>query len=166
MNEIPSMWRTELLHPQFVHFTVALLMTGSLLWLLNFLFKSGKKQFLSNTGQLLVIIGTLITWVTVYTGEMADSEVGRSLCDPTVLESHEHNAYYLAWIFTVVSVLFLIKTFTKLFNRFRTWVYVLIGLFILGGNAYLAYTAHLGGKIVYQQGGGVYHPSENCSEFE
>ncbi len=166
MNEIPSMWRTELLHPQFVHFTVALLLFGSLLWIAAFLFKPTKRTFLHNAGQLLIITGTVISWATVYTGTLADTEVGRTLCDPTVLESHEYNAFTLAYIFSGISVVFLVNRFTTLFQRFQKGLYLLLLLGMIAGNAYLINTAHLGGKVVYQQGGGVYHPSKDCSEFE
>lgn len=166
MNEIPSMWRIELLHPQFVHFTVALLMVGSLLWLGAFLFRKRNSVFLHKAGQLLIIVGTLISWVTVYTGNLADAEVGRTLCDPTVLESHEQNAFTLSYIFSGISIVFLLNWFTALFKRFRSKVYLLLVLALIAGNGYLFYTAHQGAKVVYQQGGGVYHPSKDCSEFE
>ena len=166
MNEIPTMWRTELLHPQFVHFTVALLMFGSLLWLAAFLFCKSKRPFLHKAGQLLIIAGTFLTWRTVYTGTLADAEVGRTLCDPTVLERHEYNAFTLAYIFSGISILFMLNKFAPLFNRFQSIIYLLLALGLVAGNAYLTYTAHQGAKVVYQQGGGVYHPSKDCSEFE
>ena len=160
------MWRTELLHPQFVHFTVALILFGSLLWLLSFLFKERRSSLLSSAGQILIVAGTAISWGTIYTGNLADAEVGRTLCDPTVLESHENHAFTMAYIFSGVSVVLLINQFTSLFKRFRGAIYLVVALAIVGGNAYLTYTAHLGAQVVYQQGGGVYQPSEDCSEFE
>lgn len=166
MNEIPSMWRTELLHPQFVHFTVALLMFGSLLWLLALVLPASKKPFFRNAGQLLVITGTVISWLTIYTGDLADAEVGRTLCDPTVLESHEYHAYTMAWFFTGISALFTILSFTRLLSRFQKWIRLLVLLLMVAGNAYLIFTAHEGAKVVYQQSGGVYQPSEDCSKFE
>jgi uncharacterized membrane protein len=166
MNEIPSMWRTELFHPQFVHFTVALLMVGSLLWLLGFVLPESQKAFLSKAGQLLIIGGSALTWGTIYTGSLADSEVVRTLCDPTVLEDHEHKSYTMAYIFSGISLLMLINQFTTWLKRFQSLVYGFLVIGLLVGNGYLAYTAHLGAKIVYQQGGGVYEPSEDCEEFE
>ncbi len=166
MNEIPSMWRTELLHPQFVHFTVALLLFGSLLWLLSFLFGEKKRPLLSNAGQILIITGTAISWLTIYTGTLADAEVGRTLCDPTVLEGHEYNAFIMAYVFSGISVVLLLNKFTAIFKRFKKGIHLLLLLAIITGNVYLTYTAHMGAKVVYQQGGGVYHPSQDCHEFE
>lgn len=36
---------------------------------------------------------------------------------------------------------------------------------MLIGSGYLVYIRHLGAQLVYQQAAGVYHPSEDCSEF-
>lgn len=60
----------------------------------------------------------------------------------------------------------LINHFTSWLKRFQSLIYGLLVIGLLGGNGYLAYTAHLGAKIVYQKGGRVYELSEDCSEFE
>ena len=166
MKEVPSMWRVELLHPQFVHFTVALLFTGALCWLLSVILIKAWRPFFSKMGQFLIVLGTLLSWVAVYTGTLADSEVGRTLCDPTVLERHEGNAYITAYLFSGISLLFLLRWRTSWSARVKkTLTWLLAGL-IVAGSIYLTYTAHMGAKVVYQQGGGVYHPSKDCEEFE
>ena len=160
------MWRVELLHPQFVHFAVASLITGALCWLFSLPLKKGWSAFFSRTGRFLIVLGSLFCWVAIYTGTLADVEVGRTLCDPTALERHEGNAYVSAYIFSGISVLFLFRWLTSWFTNFRkvlTWV--IAGL-LVAGCVYLTYTAHMGAKVVYQQGGGVHHPSEDCKEFE
>lgn len=165
MADVPSMWRVELLHPQFIHFTVALLITGSLCWLLSLLLDRWC-VFLSRAGRFLIVLGSLFSWATIYSGTLADDEVGRTLCDPTVLERHEGNAYISAYLFSGVSVLFIAQWWTRFFTGFKKVLQGVIAAVILGGCIYLSYTAHMGAKVVYQQGGAVHHPSTDCSEFE
>jgi len=51
----------------------------------------------------------------------------------------------------------------QLLKRITEWA--VIGL-LLVGSGYVAYTAHLGASLVYQQGAAVYEPTAGCSEFE
>ena len=166
VQEVPEMGRTELVHPLFVHFPIALLILGTLILLCHRsgLFRSVDGQ-LSFTSRLLLITGSLLSWVTVYTGILADSVVGREVCDPTVLEDHERYGYYVGILFSVVS---LFEIGTYYFKTFR-WKRSLgkVSLIIaLGGVSLLSYEAHLGGKLVYQQAAGVHQPSKDCKEFE
>ena len=92
------MWRTELWHPLVVHFPIALLLIGTLFRLGGAVVSRTHRRlaFLRPAGQALLALGTAGAWVAVYTGSLADSIVVRSLCDPTVLESHENLAYRVA----------------------------------------------------------------------
>lgn len=160
------MGRTELVHPLFVHFPIALLILGTLVLLCYRLpvFNSVNNQ-LSFTSKFLLFTGSLLSWATVYTGTLADSVVGREVCDPTVLEDHERLGYYVAITFLVISVL---EIGFYYLSRFR-WLRLLqtLSLIIaLAGTALLGYEAHLGGKLVYQQAAGVHQPRQDCKEFE
>jgi len=168
-SELPEMWREELVHPLFVHFPIALLVIGSILLVLartSLLIKA--KNNLLFSSRLLFVTGSLFSWITVYTGTLADSVVGREICDPTILEDHERYGYYVAILFSVVSVFEIGFNFVKpklkasLFRFFR----MLSLLLAIGGTVFLGYQAHLGGKLVYQQAAGVHQPSDNCKEFE
>jgi len=163
------MWREELVHPLFVHFPIALLISGSILLILTHFHLSTK--FRDNfvfSSRLLLVTGSFFSWVTVYTGTLADSVVGREVCDPTVLEDHERYGYYVSILFSIVSLLeisfYYIKPKLKvnLYKLLRT----LSLLIAIGGTVFLGYEAHLGGKLVYQQAAGVHQPSNNCKEFE
>ena len=106
MEKIPGMWRTELLHPLFVHFPVALLIVAAIvvvLFRLNLLHKWNHQ--LASSSLMLLIPGTILAWVSVYTGTLADNVVGREVCDPTVLEDHERFAYITAYLFTGVTII-------------------------------------------------------------
>ncbi|NLD50201.1 MAG: hypothetical protein GX660_23945 [Clostridiaceae bacterium] len=161
MTELPDFWRTEIWHPLSVHFPVAILFLGSLFILIGTIIK---KNFWSNMSKILLVIGTVGIWVTIYTGNLADSVVARQICDPTVLETHEANAYIAGWIFSIVSVIIILEylgILIKIKNLLK------IGLVVLSitGSGILIYTGHLGATLVYQQAAGVHIPSEDCSEF-
>lgn len=112
----------------------------------------------------MLITGTLTAWIAIYTGNLADGAVSRTICDPTVLKSHENAAYTMSWLFTgavIIDIIYQIKNSS--FNRI---LLVLTLILMLTGSGYLTYTGHLGASLVYQQGAGVYKPTEDCSEFE
>lgn len=166
VQEVPEMVRTELVHPLFVHFPIALLIIGTLVLLCHRsgMFRSVDSQ-LSFTAKLLLITGSLLSWATVYTGTLADSVVGREVCDPTVLEDHERYGYYVAILFSVVSAIEIGLYYLKHFHWKRSLGRISL-IIALGGVTLLGYEAHLGGKLVYQQAAGVHQPSKDCKEFE
>jgi hypothetical protein len=111
-------------------------------------------------------VGVVTTWIAIYTGSLADAEVVRSLCDPTVVESHEELAYLVGYLFTGAvfaegtTSFFKLEGFTSMILRGT------VGIALLAGTSTLFYVGHLGATLVYQQGAGVYQPSEDCVEFE
>jgi len=161
MTELPDFWRTEVWHPLSVHFPLAILLLGTL-FLLVALFL--KKKFWEDMAHVLLVIGTIGLWGAIYTGDLAESIVSRQICDPTVLKTHETNAYLAGWIFSAVSGLILIDYFGFLRQLKKLWKIAII-LLSVAGSGILAYTGHLGATLVYQQAAGVYTPSEDCSEF-
>ena len=161
MEQIPDFWRTEVLHPLFVHFPIGLLIMATVfkiatLWV--------KGKFLDLPGSILLIIGAIGGWLAIYTGDLADGAVSRTICDPTVLKAHENNAYTMIWLFTAALIIDVLYQFK--FSKFRvsTAKGILI-LLMLIGSGYLAYVGHLGAQLVYQQAAGVYVPTTNCAEF-
>ena len=165
MQEPLSMWRVELIHPFVVHIPVALLVVGSFFWIGSLFFQ---KRFphLRPSGRLLVLIGTIGAWVAVYTGTLADSQVARSLCDPTVAKEHERFAFTVGYLFSAFVVVdwLMVKNYLAFISK----KYLRLGLAILliSGCGFLGYVGHLGGKLVYQQSAAVYQPTEGCIEFE
>ncbi len=161
MEQLPDFWRTEVYHPLFAHFPIALLLMGTFfkifaLW--------GKGKFLASPGTILLATGTIGGWITIYTGNLADGIVARTLCDPTVLKDHENAGYIMVWLFTgalLIDLLYLLDLVT-LKKRLDNFLVVLI---LVTGSVYLAYVGHLGATLVYQQAAGVHIPSENCAEF-
>lgn len=161
MNEVPEFLRTEVWHPLSVHFPIALLLIATLFKCASFFVKTKTWE---NAGSFLLYLGTIGAWISIFTGDMADGVVSRELCDPTVLKDHENSAWSLAWLFSAASLIDIISI-TKIVSFKALFIKVIVVLLMLVGSGFLMYTGHLGAKLVYQQGAGVYHPSENCEEF-
>lgn len=151
------MWRIEMLHPMVVHFPIALIVTGTLLWFGGL---SGSRfailRPLAPTGSVLIGIAAVASWAAVITGGWADSVVGRSLYDPRVAETHENRATLLA---ILISVTFGIDLLRHWYRRSRRLATVTVGALLIGCCGLLASTAHLGASLVYQQGAAVEAPS-------
>ncbi|CAM4022054.1 DUF2231 domain-containing protein [Gillisia limnaea] len=161
MEQLPDFWRTEVLHPLFVHFPIALLIIATFFKIASVW---GIGKFLELPGTILLIIGTIGGWLAIYTGNLADGIVSRTLCDPTVLKAHENNGYTMIWLFTAALVLDLFYQNNRFkFKRVELKGFVILLMII--GSGYLGYVGHLGAKLVYQQAAGVYIPSGNCAEF-
>jgi uncharacterized membrane protein len=165
--EIPSIWRTELWHPLIVHFPIALLIFATLIRV-TYKLLGERSDWLLKSSRVLLYPGVVFAWAAVYTGGLADAEVVRSLCDPTVVETHETLAYTVGYLFTIALVLDLIDllplpSLGATLGYWKEWIVILL---MVVGTAYLGYTAHIGAKLVYQQGAGVHVPTEECREFE
>ncbi len=161
MTHVPDFWRTEIWHPLFVHFPLAILLFGTLCILISIILQ---KKFWADMSKLLLVIGTLGIWITIYTGDLADSVVGRKICDPTVLETHEANAYIVGVIFSIISIILILEYFS-FFRKAKKIVSIILVSLALIGSGFLIYTGHLGAHLVYQQAAGVHIPSEDCHEF-
>jgi len=164
LGQVPGMWREELWHPMAVHFPIALLLFGVLLYVAHFLFPRPLRAQTIFSARVLLSAGMLGAWFAIWTGERADSVVGRTLCDPLVLEAHENYAYWMAWLFTVIVVLDYSSILLKN-GRFLFFLRIAFTLAFVIGAMLTGYIGHLGAKLVYQQGAAVYQPSEDCSEF-
>ncbi len=161
MEQLPDFWRTEVLHPLFVHFPIALLIMATAfkiaaLWV--------KGKFLDLPASILLVVGTIGGWLAIYTGDLADGAVSRTICDPTVLKAHENNGYTMIWLFTVALFLDIIYQY-KITDFKIHWAKGIIILLMIVGSGYLGYVGYLGAQLVYQQAAGVYVPSSNCAEF-
>lgn len=164
MQEPLSMWRVELIHPSVVHIPVALLLLGTILWLCS-LFLHNRYSFLRPASRLMIFVGAVGAWIAVYTGLLADGQVARSLCDPTVAKEHERFAFTVGYLFSAFVVVDWLREENYL--DFIDIKYLRTGLAILliSGCGFLGYVGHLGGKLVYQQSAAVYQPTEGCVEF-
>lgn len=162
MNEIPSLWRTELWHPLIVHLPIVTLLLATAAGLLEFITKSAvHKLFLRQTISVMLTLGVLGGWIGIYTGQLSYNIEVRKICDPEPLQSHQWWSYVSMIIFTIALLLRVIQRyFDPLILK------IIITILLLTGGATLLYTGHLGASVVYQQGAGTYKPSADCKEFE
>lgn len=164
MEQLPEFWRAEVFHPLSVHFPIAFLFLAFIFKMLSFW---AEREVWELGGSILLFLGTIGAWAAIFTGDIADGEISRRICDPTVLKDHENVAYLTAWFFTASSFLEFLRFFRKsvlILNKkgFR----IIILLLMAGGTGSLFYTGHLGASLVYQQGAGVNIPSSDCADFQ
>lgn len=157
--------REEIWHPLSVHFPIALLLFATIIHLIALFLKEGRKNTWEFSGSLLLYSGSLLAWFSIYTGDIADGVVGRTICDPTVLKSHEITAFTMAYLFTSASIGNLLLVIVKLNEKLITSLKYLVIILMLAGSGYLMYSGHLGASLVYQQGAGVNKPSLDCNGF-
>ncbi len=149
-----------------VHFPIVLLLLATIARLVSLFLKGQHRHSWRYMSRVALYAGVPAAWIGIYTGDLAHSEVTRSLCDPTILKTHENTAYTLAWLFTVAALLDGILYFYKLpLKYFRLQEAALLVLMLIG-TVYLAYSGHLGASLVYQQAAGVHRPTQDCSEFQ
>lgn len=161
----PSFWRDEIWHPLTVHFPVALLLLATITFLVALFLKRSRRHTWELSGSLLLFTGSLGAWIAIYTGNIADGAVARTICDPTILKTHENASYTTAYLFTSASLvnLFMLR---RMFNDKLQSVFKYgLLLLMLSGSGYLVYTGHLGATLVYQQGAGVNKPGADCMGF-
>lgn len=162
MNEIPSLWRTELWHPLIVHLPIVTLLLATVAGLLEFMTKSAvHKLFLRQTISVMLVLGVFGGWIGIYTGQLSYNIVVRKICDPEPLQSHQWWSYVSMIVFTIALLLRIIQRY---FNPLI--LKIIITMLLLTGGGTLLYTGHLGASVVYQQGAGTYKPSADCKEFE
>ena len=161
------MWRTEVFHPLSVHFPIVLLLIGTISFLSYLLLRKNKTAaFLLPASRLLLWLGVVSVWVAIYTGDQAGGVVTRQLCDPTILKQHENYAYWIGYIFTLGTLLETsVVGLKKKHVAFTKPIMIISCVLFILGTGFLMYVGHLGASLVYQQGAGVYHPSEDCHEF-
>ncbi len=165
---MPDFWRPEIYHPLTVHFPVGLLTLGALIRIAWPLLPDRiRPRFLLPMARTLLGLGTAGVWVTILTGEWAYNVVVRQICDPTVLGDHYDAGYWTGWTFSSVVVLEILQLLkTEALEKWRTWMEAAVAILCAAGLGLLIYAGDLGAKLVYQQGAGVYHPSEACTEWE
>lgn len=158
---LPSMWRIELLHPATVHFSIALTIVGALFWAAGaFRGRWPRMGAFDLVGSVTLILAAVSAWVAVQTGFWADAVVGRELFDPRPLKDHENAGLTLAWLITGTTVVDILRRSRYMPVKLRRPAWLVVAVALLASIGLVAYTAHLGAGLVYQQGAGVQHPSQ------
>lgn len=151
---IPS-W--EGLHPIIIHFPIALLVVVPLIILVGIFVPKSGRAFLI-TAFILMLIGTIATFIAVSTGEAAGELAERMNNVEAVLELHEELAETTRSVFAALTVVFGVILFAPMLFKKELSRVISIPLnlaFLLfygSGVVLLMNTAHEGGRLVHEFG--------------
>lgn len=148
-------------HPLTVHFPIAFLMLSGILSLYLLINYSGS---LAKFNLALMGLGIITAFLSLYTGDIEDGKVSRTLCDPTVLKTHENYGYYMIWCYVTLFIFWMAKLYSRL-QHYKAIITLFIALSSIAGLGTLVYTGHLGASLVYKQAAGVEVPDGDCSGF-
>jgi uncharacterized membrane protein len=142
------------LHPKIVHFPVALLVAYSFLEILGILIK---KESISQTAYVLLLLGVIGAIAAVLTGNQADEVAkmwfGRFKFNTAGLISlHETYATISLFIFTGILAL---RTYLIIKKKFNTKIKYLFIFLAIIGFYFIIETGMIGGELVYKRGVGV-----------
>jgi uncharacterized membrane protein len=137
----------HLFHPAMVHFSVAFLIVGGAGEACGLF---ADRERLVRFGGTLVVIGTLSLIPTIVTGYLAANTVVLSDDARPVLDAHERNGVLLLGLF-VATLFWKGWTRGRIPRSQRPWYAILLLLGVL----LAAYSALLGGELVYSKGIGV-----------
>lgn len=144
------------LHPQVVHFAVALLILGSGLRLLS-CFVMNRWRWISHSATMLLLLGTLAAVVSVKSGDDAHGPVERIPGARDLVVEHEEYGKNTRNVFLVVAVIELValglrrKESTQQYARYAVYASCAGCLF---GLVPLYEAAEHGGELVYSYAGG------------
>jgi len=145
------------LHPIIVHFPIALLFVAPILIVLGMIFQRSGKAFMVSAF-VLMLIGTIATFIAVSTGESAGELAERMANVEAVLENHEELAETTRNIFTALTAIFAAIVFVPMLFKKELGRTVMIPislaflLFYGAGTVVLINTAHEGGRLVHEFG--------------
>lgn len=145
------------LHPLIVHFPIALLLIAPILIVLGLIFQKQGKAFMVSAF-VLMLIGTIATYIAVSTGESAGELAERVPNVEAVLENHEELAETTRNIFTALTAVFGAIVFVPMIFKkdLGRKLMIPIGLAFLvfygAGSVVLMNAAHEGGRLVHEFG--------------
>jgi uncharacterized membrane protein len=157
MFTIPPNPGWEGFHPLVIHFPIALLLVAPLLVIAGLFLKNHARGLLLG-GFILMVLGTISTYVAVPTGKAAGELAERTPEISVVLAHHEELAETTRAVFTVLTLLYVVMHFgpgllKREFSRKVILITHLVFLLLYGAGALiLANTAHNGARLVHEFG--------------
>ena len=141
------------LHPQLVHFAIALLVIGVVARLISL---TGRWTWTSPMATALIVLGTIGAVLAVKSGTDAHGPVERIPGARDAVVEHEEWGERTRNLFLVVAVLELgALALRGPRERFRKWVAVASGVLGVAGLFVVYETGEHGGELVYSYAGGV-----------
>jgi uncharacterized membrane protein len=135
------------LHPAFVHFPVALTITGLLFYLLGY----AKWPEFQRLALILLAFAFLFSFLSVFTGEKA-AEVAKKI--PTIeqaLEKHEELGEWTRWVLGLAFIVGILSQ--RVFKGSQTLAALFFLTYLLAAG-FVGYTGYLGGELVLEHGAG------------
>lgn len=148
------------LHPRIVHFPVALLISAAILGILALIWK-GKRNTLKEVLFWNLILGVAGAVLALISGLVEEKTLVHNDTIHSILETHE----LLGFVFSGIFLAVLIWLFVRKPKMKATEFSALVTILVLSSGL-LGYSAHLGGKMVYEQGAGVVPMEEIISPGE
>ena len=139
------------LHPQIVHFVIALLFMGVVLRCVSL---TGRAAFTGPAAAVLLLVGTVAAVLAVQSGTAAHGPVERVPGARAAVMDHQEWGERTRNIFLVVAALE-IAALAPAVSRWRRWVLAASAVVGLGGTVSLYQAADRGGDLVYAYAGGV-----------
>lgn len=139
------------LHPQVVHFVVALGLVGIVLRLISL---TGRARWTRPSGAVLLILAAVSSIVAVKSGTAAHGPVERIPGAREAVEHHEETGQKTRNIFIVVGLLEVVGLGLASREKARRWVLVASAVAGLVACVELYEAADEGGQLVYAYGGG------------
>ncbi len=158
MIALPPIPAWDALHPLVVHFPVALLLVAPVFILLGLVLDPKRGRGLLVGALVLMVLGTVASWVAVGTGEAAGRLAERTPTVNAILEQHEELAETVRLVFTALTAIFAAVLFVPTMLRRQLGraasasLLVVYLAFYAVGALLLANTAHNGGRLVHEQG--------------
>ncbi len=148
---MPELGPLAALHPQVVHFAIALLVVGVLLRLISL---SGRWAFSGPAALTLLLLGTVAVLAAVKSGADAHGPVERVPGAREQVEDHEQWAGFTRNVFLLVTLAELAALGLARWRKERLAHFASAGLGVIGLVCVLK-TGQDGGRLVYAHAGGV-----------
>lgn len=137
------------IHPRIVHFPVALLITVAAIATLALLLKR-KRDILKKVILWNLSIGVAMAILAVVTGFIEAKTLVHNDTIHSIMQTHLTLGYIFSGLFISCWIWMIVRTSKMKTHEFAGFVFVLVLAALI-----LTYSAHLGGKMVYEQGAGV-----------
>ena len=137
------------LHPQIVHFPIALLSIAVLSELISYFWQ---KDFFSKMAFYLLIIGVITTFFAVKTGESSLDLIDNINSIKPLLSQHQQAG---EWVLKIFSIVLIIKSLCIYFKKKNLFIKIFVTLLMLVGLFQVYQAGHFGGILVYEKGVGI-----------
>lgn len=158
VSALPPIPNWSEVHPLIIHFPIVLLLVAPLFILAAMAMNSQKARPYLIVALVLMLLGTVSTFLAVSSGEAAAEIADRTIAVSQVLERHETLAQTTRVVFAILTlifatVLFLPRVLKREMGTVAQRTLLLAFLLLYGaGSVVLVNAAHNGGRLVHEFG--------------